>query len=415
MPFPYDPAIGLYHVGIRLAAAFDPKARAWVVGRKGLWKRLEAKRGALHGCLWMHCASVGEFEQGRPVLEAIKAEQPDLPVLLTFFSPSGYEAMRDFPLATHVEYLPPDSAPNATRLVQLVRPRAVVFVKYEFWYHHLHAIKAAGVPLFLISALFRPEQPFFRWYGKAWRKMLDTYTHIFTQNEDSLRLLNSAGVGHASVAGDTRFDRVAAIVHNSEELPLAAAITGGAPVLVCGSTWPADDALITKAIGRTGEPLRVIVAPHEMNVDQMREIVATYPTPVKSWAETEGKKSGHDPIEAATLLVDRMGVLSRLYRYADVAYVGGGFGEGIHSVLEAAAWGTPVLFGPRHRKFTEARGLIEAGAAWEVRSAEEMMVLLRALLGDRTRLADASAAAAKYVRERTGATVRIMAALRSHL
>src|SRR5690606_2885613 len=194
---------------------------AWVKGREGMWGRLGQAAPRLQGCLWMHCASVGEFEQGRPVLEAIKAERPDLPVLLTFFSPSGYEARKDFPLATHVEYLPPDGARNARRLLQLVRPKAAIFVKYEFWYHHLRSLRDNQIPAFLIAALFRKGQPFFRWYGGAWRRMLACFTRIFTQDGASRELLNGLGLKHAAVGGDTRFDRVAAIVAQGDELPLA--------------------------------------------------------------------------------------------------------------------------------------------------------------------------------------------------
>ncbi len=223
MPALYSAAIGLYHAGIRIAARWNPKARAWVKGREGVWERLSAKREALRGCLWMHCASVGEFEQGRPVLEAIKAQRPDLPVLVTFFSPSGYEARKDYPLATHVDYLPADSAANADRLVQLIAPRAAIFVKYEFWYHYLQTLNGRQVPLFLVSAIFRPDQPFFSWYGGTWHAMLHCFTHIFTQDERSRELLAGIGVKNVSVSGDTRFDRVAAIVAASEELPPARA------------------------------------------------------------------------------------------------------------------------------------------------------------------------------------------------
>lgn len=416
MPLLYDLGIGAYHSGIRAAAPFKVKARQWVEGRQGLWERLEAKAPALQGCLWMHCASVGEFEQGRPVLEAIKRERPEFPVLLTFFSPSGYEARKDLgsarpgSLVTHVDYLPPDGAGNARRLVALVNPRAAAFVKYEFWYHHLHALKRAGVPTFLVSAIFREQQPFFKWYGGAWHSMLRCYTHIFTQDRRSFDLLKKERLNHVTLSGDTRFDRVAEIARANDDLPVAAAMTGGAPVLVCGSTWPADDAVITKAFYQTGEPLRVIVAPHELHAEQLRMIERDYPKPLITWSEAEAAAHmgtwAHEHM--STLLVDRMGLLSRLYKYADLCYIGGGFTDGIHSILEAAAWGKPVIFGPRHGKFAEARGLIAAGGAWSISSAEELMVLLRRLFSDRALLATAGGNAARYVNERVGAT-RIVA------
>jgi 3-deoxy-D-manno-octulosonic-acid transferase len=419
MPALYSAAIGLYHAGIRIAARWNPKARAWVKGREGVWERLSAKREALRGCLWMHCASVGEFEQGRPVLEAIKAQRPDLPVLVTFFSPSGHEARKDYALATHVDYLPADSAANADRLVQLIAPRAAMFVKYEFWYHYLQALKDREVPLFLVSGIFRPDQPFFSWYGGTWRAMLACFTHIFTQDERSRDLLTGIGVKSVSVSGDTRFDRVAAIAATGEELPPARAFVAAeeAPVLVCGSTWPADEALLLKALDKLRTKPRILIAPHELLDGHLAAVEAAFPRPLALWSELEravATGSGLPP-GIRTVLVDRMGVLARLYRYGDIAYVGGGFGEGIHSLLEAAAWGRPVIFGPRHGKFAEAQGLIDAGAGFEVKHADELHAVLKRLLDEPEALRKASEAAERYVRERVGATDLIVGAIRGKL
>lgn len=425
MPAVYSASVGLYHLAVRCAALWNPKAKAWVAGREGQWEMLEKKREALHGCLWMHCASVGEFEQGRPVLEAIKAQRPDLPVLLTFFSPSGYEARKDYALATHVDYLPPDSASNAHRLVDLVAPRAAIFVKYEFWYHHLHALRAKAVPTFLVSAIFRKGQPFFTWYGGAWRDMLQCYERIFTQDEASKDLLAGIGVTNVTVSGDTRFDRVMAIVDTNEELAIAQAFrdrAGEGLVIVAGSTWQDDDRLLASVLEDIPpEKPAVIVAPHEFDKEQVAMIDRLYQHPQWAWSRT-GDNSAFKreivwpPENTGTLLVDRMGLLARLYKYADVAYVGGGFGDGIHSLLEAAAWGKPVIFGPKHTKFAEAKGLIDAGGGFEVRSADELRAVLDRLLDDEDALAKASAAAGRYVRERVGATERtvgeVLAAIR---
>ncbi len=410
----YSTATALYHFGIRCAAPWNAKAKAWIDGREGLWERLEAKRDVLRGCLWMHCASVGEFEQGRPVLEAIKAARPDLPVLLTFFSPSGYEARKDFALATHVEYLPADNDANAARLVAMIGPRAAIFIKYEFWYHHLHALKAKGVPVFLVSAIFREGQPFFKWYGGAWRSMLGCYARIFTQDERSRDLLAGIGVGDpgsmpgVTVSGDTRFDRVAAIVAANEELSAAKSFRDASegPVLICGSTWPKDEELILSALGRMRVKPRVIIAPHELHEAQLQAIEASFPKPLITWSEAAAAPNTSSGFAIATLLVDRTGLLARLYKYGDIAYVGGGFTDGIHSILEAAAWGRPVIFGPKHGKFAEAKGLIDAGAAWEVKDAEELHAVLDRLIGDPAALKKASEVAARFVRERVGATSR---------
>ena len=423
MPLLYDIATGLYHAGVRAAAPFKPKAKQWVDGRLGLWQRLEEKRGALRGCLWMHCASVGEFEQGRPVLEAIKKERPELPVLLTFFSPSGYEARKHFKLATQVEYLPADSASNAARLVKLVEPKAAIFIKYEFWYHYLHALKRTGVPTYLVSAIFRPSQPFFKWYGKAWREMLACFAEIFTQDNPSRDLLSGIGVKNVLVSGDTRFDRVNAIASSGGTewgLVVAKAFKGNHRTLVCGSTWPKDEVLLLDALARFTKKTKVIVAPHEMDPEQLRNIEARFPKPLVRLSELEGT----DPANIATtlgqeatgtLLVDRMGLLARLYEHGDLAYVGGGFGDGIHSLLEAAAWGKPVIFGPKHTKFAEAKGLIDTGGGFEVRNAEELRAVLDRLLGDKDALANAGEAAGKYVRDRMGATELVVMALRARV
>ncbi len=412
MPLLYDIGLGLYHVGIRMAAPFVPKARAWVNGRKGTWERLEAKRGALQGCLWMHCASVGEFEQGRPVLEALKKEQPELPVLLTFYSPSGYEARKDFPLATLVEYLPADGAANARRFLELLRPKAVLWVKYEFWYHWLHALKERGVPVFLVSAIFRREQPFFRWYGSTHRNMLECFNQLFVQDEASCELLASINVKNVQVCGDTRFDRVGTIALANEELPIARGFKGSAPLVIAGSTWPADEELLLEVFAKMNGAPKTVIVPHELDAPHLSSIESRFPKPLVRWSELEGATPdniantlGKQP--SAALLVDRMGLLARLYKYGDIAYVGGGFGDGIHSLLEAAAWGKPVIFGPRHHKFAEAQGLIDAGGGFEVNNAVELRAVLDPLLHDPEALATASEAAARYVRERVGATDRI--------
>jgi 3-deoxy-D-manno-octulosonic-acid transferase len=420
MPLLYDLGVRLYHSGVRLAAGFKPKARAWVAGREQLWERLEEQADALRGCLWMHCASVGEFEQGRPVLEALKREKPELPILLTFFSPSGYEACKNSPLATHVDYLPLDTRRNAQRMVTLLRPKAVLWVRYEFWLHHLEALRKAGVPTFLVSGIFRKSQPFFQWYGSAWRNMIRGLDHVFVQDDVSRGLLVGIKVDRVSVSGDTRFDRVAQIVRASEELPIARSFRGKGPVLACGSTWPADEELLKEAFGSMGKTPKCIVAPHELGETGLVASEQRFPKPLVRWSELEGATAANiaDVLgceTGGTLLVDRMGLLARLYRYGDVAYVGGGFGDGIHSLLESAAWGVPVIFGPRHTKFEEARGLIACGGGFEVRDASQLRDVLQQLMDDPERLQLASYQAKQYVAERCGAAQRVMEHLRSQM
>ena len=360
----------------------------------------------------MHAASVGEFEQGLPVLEAIKAAHPGMPVLVTFYSPSGYEARKGLGtgrpdgLVTHVDYLPPDSAANARRMVDLLRPRSVLWVKYEFWYHHLHALKAAQVPTFLVSGIFRPSQPFFRWFGGAWRSMLGCFAHLFVQNEASRDLLSGIGVREVTLSGDTRFDRVAGILRANEGLAVAKAFrsTTSAPVLICGSTWPADERIILEALKRLKAPPRIMIAPHEVTEQQLSSIAARFPPPVITWSSSAGARGN-------TLLMDVTGVLARAYRYGDIAYIGGGFGDGIHSLLEAAVWGRPVIFGPKHTKFAEAQGLIDAGGGFVVRNAGDLRDVLARLLDEPAVLARSQEAARRYVQERVGATAVIAGAV----
>ncbi|MCB0794550.1 MAG: 3-deoxy-D-manno-octulosonic acid transferase [Flavobacteriales bacterium] len=408
MPLIYDLVTGAYHVGIRMAAPFVPKAREWVQGRKGIWERFQEKSEALNGCIWMHCASVGECEQGLPVLRALVERSPGTPVLLTFHSPSGFKAFKDHPLATHVDYLPPDGPGNAHRMIRMVRPGKVLFVRYEFWYHFLNALSLAEVPSYLVSSNFRADQPFFAWYGATWRRMLRCFTHLFVQDERSAQLLGSIGLKNVTICGDSRMDRVSELVDRNEALPAAARFRAlvNAPLLVCGSTWPPDDDLIVDALGRMDQPPSVLIAPHEPSSEGELEIERSFPGPLVRWSALE-QEALSPPEGARTCLLDRMGTLSRVYKYADIAYVGGGFSGGIHSVLEPAAWGRPVIFGPEHQKFPEAKGLIEAGGGFQVTDADELLEVLSTLVADTVLREQAGHAARMFVVERTGAAERM--------
>ncbi|MCU0320318.1 MAG: hypothetical protein MUE88_09615 [Flavobacteriales bacterium] len=427
MPVLTDLGTRGWAVAMRLAAPFHPKAKAAVQGRKGVWERLEAQRERLQGCIWMHSASVGEFEQGLPVLEAIKAQHPDVPVLLTFYSPSGYEARKQHPIADHVEYLPQDSRSNAERLCSLIKPRTVLWVRYEFWYHYLTTFRRRQIPTFLLSATFRPEQPFFRWYGGPWRRMLNCFERIFVQDTRSQELLTDLGVRHVLHTGDTRFDRVAGIAGKGGSVPLAHAFHRAydAPLLIAGSTWPTDERLLAEALGQMRKAPRLLLVPHEPTEANVQRSMQGMPPPVARWTEVaaqlepgarpNGGPNDDDPLFARTLVMDTTGLLARAYQHADIAYVGGGFSGGIHSVLEAAAWGLPVIFGPDHHKFHEAQGLMDADAAVEVRTAEDLArVLTRWMEHPQERLL-AGLAAKRYVQDMAGATERTLPAVLSVL
>lgn len=427
MPLLTDLGTCVWAVAIRLASPFHAKARAAVNGRKGLWERLEARQAQLEGCIWMHSASVGEFEQGLPVLEAIKAQHPEVPILLTFYSPSGYEARKQHPIADHVEYLPLDTRGNAERLCALIKPRAVLWVRYEFWYHFLTTLHRKGIPTFLLSATFRPDQPFFRWYGADWRRMLCCFDRIFVQDHGSQQLLEQAGFQGVIQAGDTRFDRVMRIAADGGAVPLAQAFHRAydAPLLIAGSTWPADGSLLAQALRNLRKPPRLLLVPHEPTEANVLRSMHGMPPPVVRWTEVERQlepgaappsgPNDDDPLFARTLVMDTTGLLARTYQHADMAYVGGGFSGGIHSVLEAAAWGIPVIFGPDHHKFHEAQGLLDADAAVEVRNAEELARVLINWVERPQERQLAGMAARHYVQRMAGATERTLPAILSAL
>ena len=396
----------LYRAAVGIASLGNPKARAWIEGRKGLFERLESRFPQDGGPrVWIHCASLGEFEQGRPLLEAIRETVPGCRILLTFFSPSGYESRKNHPDADHVDYLPLDTAGNARRFLDIVRPDLAVFVKYEYWYHMLRTLETGDVPTMLVSAIFRPSQPFFKSYGSFWRRMLGTFDGIFVQDDASLRLLEGIGLtDRVEVAGDTRFDRVAQVASNASEVPEVRDFCRGHRVVVAGSTWQDDEALL--AAYASGHPdLRLVIAPHEVH----EEHIASLEERFMQTARLSRVRGGGVDKDARVLIVDGIGLLSRIYGYADIAYVGGGFKRsGIHNILEAAVYGKPVFFGPNHLKAREAGELIEAGGAFAVSDVVEMRRKADPLLEDPETLRKAGSVSGRYVREGTGATGRIL-------
>lgn len=419
LPLLYNLGVGAYTALLRLAAPFHPKAARWVAGRADWEVRLRAALAATDTrapLVWLHAASLGEFEQGRPVLEALRAAHgPRLRLLVTFFSPSGYDIRHSWPGADVVAYLPADSAANAAAFLDTVRPALAIFVKYEFWHHYLHGLRAGAVPTFLIAAAFRPEQVFFKPWGGFFRALLPCFTHIFTQNEASGRLLTErAGLPPAqvSVAGDPRYDRVLATAAERRRLPLVEAFRGAptAPVLVVGSAWPADLRALRPALDLpVAAGLRLIVAPHEVGAASLQATEAALAgLPVLRYSAAMQAGSTADFSTYRVLLIDNIGLLSALYGYATVAYVGGAFGAGLHNVLEAAVFGAPVLFGPRITRFPEAAALVAAGGGRSVDSAEALASQLTDWLTDAPARQVAGAAAAAFVAQQAGATALIL-------
>ncbi|HEX7410670.1 MAG TPA: glycosyltransferase N-terminal domain-containing protein [Bacteroidales bacterium] len=402
----YDFAIRFYVMMIRLAALFKPKAWLWVKGRKNIFERIkEALEDARvdpykQPIAWFHCASLGEFEQGRPVIEAYRQKFPNHKIFLTFFSPSGYEVRKAYLGADFIFYMPADVSRQVRKFLALVNPRVAIFVKYEFWFNYLHQLREAGIPTFVISANFRPDQHFFKWYGDWSRTALEHLTHLFVQNESSLELLSFIGINHVTVSGDTRFDRVMDIAAHAQRFPLVESFTAGNYVLVAGSTWPADEELIFSLIQKPELHIKLIIAPHETHPARINALMARAgDSAIRYSTSTETNITGFK-----VLIIDSIGMLSALYRYATIAYIGGGFGTGIHNTLEAATFGKPVIFGPIHSKFPEARELLELGAAFSIKNEKELLSVVELLINDSDTYATAAQQASDYVKARAGAT-----------
>ncbi|HVZ56140.1 MAG TPA: glycosyltransferase N-terminal domain-containing protein [Chitinophagaceae bacterium] len=408
----YSVFLKIYILGIRLAALYNPKARQWLAGRRSLPEKLAGLIRPADRVIWFHCASLGEFEQGRPVMEAMRSAFPGHRILLTFFSPSGYEVRKDYEGADWVSYLPLDSPGMAGRFLDVVHPELVVFIKYEFWYYYLAESARRKIPLLLVSAVFRPGQPFFRWYGALHRRMLACYSHVFVQDESSASLLASRGLGSAcTVSGDTRFDRVAAIASRAIDIPSVESFLDGAPCLVAGSTWKQDEQVLREALAdpRLGQ-LRLILAPHQLGEDRLAGLEQTFPGAWRYSSLVAGPRQPGDLRDPSrVLIIDNMGMLASLYRYGRICYVGGGFTrDGVHNVLEAAVYGRPVLMGPRYQKYREATGLIEAGGAAAIRQPEELTARLLGLLSGPEELARMEEASRRFVESGRGACERVM-------
>ena len=399
----YDIAIRAYGLAIRLASPFNKKAALWVKGRRSIWKRLAAVERRNGRLVWFHAASLGEFEQGRPVMERLREIEPHTRILLTFFSPSGYEIRKNYTGADHICYLPLDTAANARRLLDIFHPDAAVFVKYEFWYHYLRELHARQIPTYLISAIFRPSQPFFKRWGGFHRKMLGFFTRLYVQDETSLRLLAGIGIDRVQQAGDTRFDRVAQIAKAARDIPPVEKFCQGRPAVVCGSTWPADEDIITAYVNAHPDTRKWIIVPHEIGENHIREILSKCRVPAVRYTDPQANLPA-----ARVLVIDRIGFLSSVYRYGDIAYVGGGFGKGIHNTLEAAVYGIPVIFGPRHEKFKEALDLLHCGGAFTIKNKEEFSSLVDSLLENPTIAHTAGQNALAYVHHQLGATEAII-------
>ena len=404
----YSLGIYLYALLVRLVAALGHrKARAMVRGQHDTWRILREKIDPTARYVWFHAASLGEFEQGLPLIERLRREQPSRKILLTFFSPSGYEVRKDYKGADVVCYLPFDSPTAARRFIKWARPEMAFFIKYEFWRNYIDVLSKKSIPIYSVSSIFRPGQIFFRWYGRKYARCLRRITHFFVQNERSVELLRTIGVqDNVTIVGDTRFDRVIDIRNNARPLPLVEQFTrakedsNAAPfVLVAGSSWQPDEDIILDYVNRHPD-LRLVIAPHVVNNAHIQEIEQKLTTPALRYSQATLENVD----DYRVLIIDGYGLLSSIYRYATVAYVGGGFGVGIHNVPEAAVYGIPVIIGPNHQRFAEAVALIANGGCKSIKNAEDFSVIMDDFLENPAHIAQAGSAAGDYIHQNAGAT-----------
>jgi len=395
-----------------LIGRINHKAYLFTSGRRGLIDKIRSEVDHSAEIIWMHCASVGEFEQGRPLIEQYKRENPDKKILLTFFSPSGYELRKNYSQADWVYYLPVDIKSNAVDFLDAVNPSMALFIKYEYWFNFLSELKSRNIPTYVVSAIFMPGQRFFSWYGAIFRKMLKCFTHIFVQDEISKKLLEGIGIHNVTVSGDTRFDRVKAVAAAGRDIDQIAAFSRGSRCWVAGSTWPADEKILSEILPQLPK-CKLIIAPHEVGEKHVEDVVSHFSGhKVIRYTEVMGKEidAELDAMlqEAGVMVVDTIGILSSVYRYSSFAYIGGGFGVGIHNILEAATFGVPVLFGPKYTRFKEAVDLVALGGVHNISGALELSAWCSKYLEDSAIRSKNGQICLDYISKNVGATSRVL-------
>lgn len=407
--------------GIAIASLFNEKVRKMWRGEREAFKILKQKVDPNAKYIWFHAASLGEFEQGRPLMERIRKEYPQYKILLTFYSPSGYEVRKNYEGADIICYMPVDTRLNAIRFLRLVRPVMAFFIKYEFWSNFLHILKHRNIPTYSVSSIFREDQVFFKWYGRSYAGVLKCFTRFFVQNEESKRLLEGIGITAVDVVGDTRFDRVLQIKEAAKQLPICEAFRTGVAssqsaevphhdfkVFVAGSSWPPDENIFIPFFNEHKD-WRLLIAPHVIAEEHLKLILSLIKgKKVVRYTQTTPEEAA----EADVLIIDCFGLLSSMYNYGDVAYIGGGFGVGIHNTLEAAVWNMPVIFGPNNKKFQEAQGLLKSGGGFEINTYEDFSGLMSSLMNDETFLKQAGDKAGTFVAHLAGATDKVLASVK---
>ena len=406
----YNVFIYLYLLGVAIYSRFNEKVRNMWRGEREAFSILKEKVDPEAKYVWFHAASLGEFEQGRPLMEQLRREHPEYKILLTFFSPSGYEVRKNYEGADIITYLPIDTITNARRFLRLVRPVMAFFIKYEFWYNYLHILKHRNVPVYSVSSIFRPDQVFFKWYGRQYGRVLNCFTHFFVQNEISKELLAKIGMTNTTIVGDTRFDRVLQIKEAAKQLPVVEAFKQDYKVFVAGSSWPPDEEIFIRYFNEHKD-WKLIIAPHVIGEDHLLQIekLLSGRKIVRYKDSTES-----DVKDAEVLIINCYGLLSSIYHYGDIAYVGGGFGVGIHNLLEAAVWDVPVFFGPNNQKFQEAQALKKSGG-FEIHDYEEFARMMGRFAAEPEFLKEQGVKAGHFVKGQAGATQKVLAAVDSLL
>jgi 3-deoxy-D-manno-octulosonic-acid transferase len=399
----YNIIIAVYASLVRLASLWNPKAKQWSEGRKGIFERMQAKIGSEYRVVWVHAASLGEFEQGRPIIERIREEYPDYKILLTFFSPSGYEIRKNYEGADYIFYLPADTLSNVRKFLDIAHPEVAIFVKYEFWLNMLSELRRRKIRTYVVSAIFRRNSVFFRPYGKMWCRALEAFETMFVQDENSKELLAELGFENVVVAGDTRFDRVARIAQSAKRVDVVEEFKGESRLFVAGSTWGPDEELLLQLINENPD-VKFVVAPHEMEEARINHLLED----VKGGAVRYTQREGVTLADKQVLVLDTIGILSSVYGSATWSYIGGGFGVGIHNTLEAATFALPIAFGPNYQKFKEAVDMVALGAATSVSDYEGLKAWFEPLRNDAESLAKASCAAKEYTSKHQGATETIV-------
>ena len=400
----YNLIIYFYLLGVAIYSRFNEKVRKMWRGEREAFRVLKEKVDPEAKYVWFHAASLGEFEQGRPLMERLRQEHPEYKILLTFFSPSGYEVRKNYEGADIICYLPLDTPVNAIRFLRLVRPVMAFFIKYEFWYNYLHILKHRHVPVYSVSSIFRPDQVFFKWFGRQYGRVLNCFTHFFVQNEVSKQLLEKIHITEVSVVGDTRFDRVLQIKEAAKQLSVVEAFKQDYKVFVAGSSWPPDEEIFIRYFNEHKD-WKLIIAPHVIGEDHLTQIESL----LEGRKVVRYKDATEEQVkDADVLIINCFGLLSSIYHYGDIAYVGGGFGVGIHNVLEAAVWDVPVFFGPNNQKFQEAQGLKAAGGGFDFKTYEEFAARMDRFLTDADERKTAGDAAGKFVQSLAGATEKVL-------